>query len=70
MRTKICGRNFCALAGSEFRGSIVSCGVVDTLCSRSKINFQLHSYKKKYRIWVFYCCHWDTKYHGRIGGTL
>ena len=47
-RTKFCGINFCALAGSEFRGSIFSCGVifVDTRCSRSEINFQLRSYTR------------------------
>ena len=46
MRTKFRGINFRALAGSEFRGSIFSCGVifVDTRCSRSEINFQLRSY--------------------------
>ena len=45
-RTKFRGINFHALARSEFRGSIFSCGVifVDTRCSRSKINFQLRSY--------------------------
>ena len=44
--TKFRGINFCALAGSEFRGSIFSCGVifVDTRCLRSEINFQLCSY--------------------------
>ena len=33
--TKFRGINFCALAGSEFRGSIFSCGVIfiDTQCS-------------------------------------
>ena len=48
--TKFRGINFRALAGSEFRGSIFSCGVifVDTYiwCSRSEINFQLHSYTR------------------------
>ena len=48
MRTKFCGINFRALAGSEFRGSIFLCGVifVDTRCSRSEINFQLRSYTR------------------------
>ena len=48
MRTKFRGINFCALAGSEFRGSIFSCGVifVDTQCSRSEINFQLCCYTR------------------------
>ena len=47
-RTKFRGINFRALAGSEFRGSIFSCGVifVDTRCSRSKTNFQLRSYTR------------------------
>ena len=37
-----------ALAGSEFRGSIFSCGIifVDTRCSRSEINLQLRSYTR------------------------
>ena len=45
---KFRGINFCALAGSEFHGSILSCGVifVDTRCSRSEINFQLRSYTR------------------------
>ena len=47
-RIKFRGINFRALAGSEFRGSIFSCGVifVDTRCSRSKIIFQLRSYRR------------------------
>ena len=47
-RTKFGGKNFRALAGSEFRGSIFSCGVifVVTRCSRSEINFQLRSYTR------------------------
>ena len=47
-RTKFCGINFRALAGSEFCGSIFSCEVifVDTRCSRSEINFQLRSYTR------------------------
>ena len=47
--TKFRGINFRALAGSEFYGSIFSCGVifVDTRCSRSEINFQLRSYTVK-----------------------
>ena len=46
--TKFRGINFRALACSEFRGSIFSCGVifVDTRCSRSEINFQLRSYTR------------------------
>ena len=46
--TKFRGINFCALAGSEIRGSIFSCGVifVDTRCLRSEINFQLRNYTR------------------------
>ena len=46
--TKFRGINFRVLAGSEFRGSIFSCGVifVDTQCSRSEINFQLRGYAR------------------------
>ena len=46
--TKFRGINFRALAGSEVRGSIFSCGIifVDTRCSRSEINFQLCSYTR------------------------
>ena len=49
--TKFRGINFRALAGSEVRGSIFSCGIifVDTRCSRSKINFQLRSYTRNVR---------------------
>ena len=47
-RTKFRGINFRTLAGSEFHGSIFSCGVIfmDTRCSRSEINFQLRSYTR------------------------
>ena len=47
-RTKFRSINFRALAGSEFCGSIFSCGVifVGTRCSRSEINFQLRSYTR------------------------
>ena len=78
-RTKFRGINFHALAGSEFRGSIFLCGVifVDTRCSRSEINFQLHSYTRNVKFirismhqnGAFYRCHWDTMYHGRMGGA-
>ena len=46
--TKFRSINFRALVGSEFRGYIFSCGdiFVDTWCSRSEINFQLHRYTR------------------------
>ena len=48
MHTKFRGINFRSLTGSEFRGSIFSCGVIfiDTRCLRSEINFQLRSYTR------------------------
>ena len=75
--TKFCGINFRALAGSEFCGSIFSCGVifVDTRCLRSEINFQLRSYTRNVKFiristkMGLFCCHWDTMYHGRMGGA-
>ena len=59
-RTKFRGINFRALAGSEFRGSIFSCGVIfmDTRCSRSEINFQLRSYTRNVKFITIYPPKW------------
>ena len=69
-RTKFHSINFRALAGSEFRGSIFSCGVifVSTRCSRSEINFQLRTVgrinfeDKKFRGFRGYLLNLEIKY--------